>query len=147
MLKDKIKKETNEALKEKNEVKLSTLRMLGSEIHNAQIDSKEELGDEEVIKIIQKEAKKRKDAIEAYEKAGALERLEQEKQELAILQEYLPEEMGDEEIKTIIQESISQLGAKGPEDMGKVMGVVMGKTKGRADGNKVSSLVRELLNK
>lgn len=146
MIADTIKKQIVEAMKAKDEMKVATLKLLASELHNALIDKKREaLTADEEIAIVKREAKKRKDAIDAYKKAGADKRAEREEEELAILQVYLPKEMGDDELEKIVDEAIKQTGASSMGDMGKVMGVAMGKTKGKADGNRVSAIVRKKL--
>ncbi len=145
MIIDTIKKQIIEAMKAKDEIRLSTLKLLSSALYNAQIKKREELTEEEELEIVKREAKKRKDAIEAYEKAGATERAEKEKKELKILQEYLPEELSDEELKKIVDEVVSSMGATNMQDMGKVIGAVLGKCKGQADGKKVSEMVRSKL--
>lgn len=146
MIKNTLQKQINEAMKNKDEIKIMTLRMLSSAITNAEIKkNRESLTEEEEMAVIEKEAKKRKDAIEAYKKAGALERAEKEEKELAILSEFLPEEMSDGDIKEIVEKTVDEMNASSMADMGKVMGVVMGKIKGGADGNRVSALVKEKL--
>jgi len=146
MINDTIKKQIVEAMKAKDEVRVATLKLLASELHNAVIANKREaLTAEDELVIVKREAKKRKDAIEAYKKAGADKRTEREAKELVILQEFLPEEMGEEELEKIVDEVVTQTKASTMSDMGKVMGAVMGKTKGQADGNKVSALVRKKL--
>ncbi|MEJ2348045.1 MAG: GatB/YqeY domain-containing protein [Patescibacteria group bacterium] len=145
MIKDSIKKQIIEAMKAKDEIKLSTLKLLSSALHNAEIEKQRDLTEEEEIEIVKREAKKRKDAIEAYEKAKATDRAEKEKKELAILQEYLPEEMPDSELEKIVDEVISETKASSMQDMGRVIGAVMGKAKGKADGKKVSEMVRSKL--
>jgi hypothetical protein len=145
MITDKIKKQIIEAMKAKDEIRLSTFKLLSSALYNAQIKKREELSEEEELEIVKQEAKKRKDAIEVYEKAGATERAEKEKKELKILQEYLPEELSDEELKKIVDEVVSSMGATNMQDMGKAIGAVLGKCKGQADGKKVSEMVRSKL--
>ena len=148
MITDKLQAQINKALKEKDNIRVSTLRMLSAALHNAEIDKKrEKLTKEEELVIVKKEAKKRKDAIEIYEKGGAKEKAEQEKKELLILKEFLPEEMGDAEIEKIVSKSITQVGASSMADMGKVIGVVMKESKGQADGSKVSEMVKKKLSK
>lgn len=147
MITDDIKKQIVEAMKAKDEIRLSTLKLLSSALHNAEIDKRGDLTEEEELEVVRSEAKKRKDAIGAYEKAGATGRAEKEKEELVILQEYLPQELSDEEIEKIVDETISATDAENIKDMGKVIGFVMGKAKGRADGKKVSELVRLKLSK
>jgi len=147
MITDTIKKQIIEAMKAKDEIRLSTLKLLSSALYNAQIKKREELSEKEELEIVSREAKMRKDAIEAYEKVGEKERAEKEKKELKILREYLPEELSDEELKKIVDEVVSSTGATSIKDMGKVIGAVLGKCKGRADGKKVSEMVRSKLSK
>ncbi len=146
MISDTIYEKIKEAMKSGDEVKLSTLKLLSSAFHNAEIDKKrEKLTEEEELEIVRFEAKKRKDAIEVYKKANAKDRVKREEEELAILQEYLPKDLSKEEIDNLVDESIKQTGATSMADMGKVMGIVMGKTKGRADGNQVMEVVKAKL--
>ncbi len=145
MITGKVKKQIIEAMKAKDELKLSTLKLLSSALYNEQIKKREELSKEEELEIVKREAKKRKDAIEAYEKVGATERAEKEKKELKILQEYLPEELSDEELKKIVDEVVSSMGATNMQDVGKAIGAVLEKCKGQADGKKVSEMVRSKL--
>lgn len=146
MLVDNIKKQILEAMKAKDAIRLSTLKMLSAALTNAEIDKKrEELTAEEELKVVQAEAKKRKDAIELYNKGGAEDKAKKEQEELEILQEYLPKELSDEELDVIVGDSIKQSGAKTIADLGKVMGIVMGRVQGRADGGRVSTLVRQKL--
>ena len=146
MIKDDLGKKITDALKEKDEVRVMTLRMLSSALTNAEIEKKrEKLTPEEEFVVVKKEAKKRKDAIEAYEAAGAKERAEKEKKELSILEAFLPEEMLDEKLEGLVMEAIKEIGATGLQDMGKVMGAVMGKVKGEAAGDRVLAVVKEKL--
>ena len=145
MITDTIQKQITEAMKARDEIRLSTLKLLSSFLHNAKIDKRGELTEEEEIVVVKKEAKKRKDAIEIYERVGEKERAEREKKELAILETYLPQEMGDEELEKIVEATINELGAKSLADMGRLMGAVMGKVGGQADGTRVSAMVKEKL--
>ena len=145
MIADTITQKIGEALKAHDEVRLSTLRMLSSALNYELIAKQHKLNDEEEIVVVKKEAKKRKDAIEAYEKASALDRADKERAELKILQEYLPEEMSDEELNKLVTEALNQTGAKALSDMGRVIGMVMAKAKGRADGSKVANLIKSKL--
>ncbi|RLC28682.1 GatB/YqeY domain-containing protein [Candidatus Woesebacteria bacterium] len=145
MITEKIKKQIIEAMKAGDKLRMSTLKLLSSAMHNAQIKKQEDLSEEEELEIVRREAKKRKDAIEAYKKVGADERAEKEKKELVILQEYLPKDLSDEEIEKIVEEAIMSTGAASMKDMGKVIGVAVGKCKGQADGKKVSEIVRTKL--
>lgn len=132
-------------MKAKDEIRLSTLKLLSSEIHNARIAKMADLTKEEELEVVQKEAKKRRDAIEAYKKAGAVDRAEREEKELKILQEYLPKEFSEEELSKLVDKAISATGAENIKDMGRVIGQVMSKAKGRADGKKVAEIVKNKL--
>lgn len=146
MLIKTIKEKIYEAMKAKDEVKTSTLKLLLSELINAEIaKNREELTRQEEIKVVKSEAKKRKDAIFIYRKAKALEKAEREEKELEILKEFLPEEMDDGELKRMVDGVISETGAKTVSEMGKVIGLVMGKAEGKADGKRISEIVREKL--
>lgn len=145
MISDTITKEIAKALKEKDEIRLSTLRMLSSALHYEKIALQRELNEKEEIRVVQREIKKRKDAIEAYEKAGAKDRAETEKKESEILAEYLPEQMNSAQVEKIVDETIKELSANSISEMGKVMGMLVPKLEGRADNKMVSELVREKL--
>ncbi len=145
MILDTINKQIVEAMKAKDEIRLSTLKLLLSALHNAKIDKRGDLTEEEELEIVRREAKKRKDAIEAYKKAGATDRAEKEEKELAILQEFLPKELSDEEVSKLVDEAITTTSASSMQDMGKVIGAVVAKAKGRADGKKVAEMARRKL--
>jgi len=135
------------ALKNKEVEKLSTLRLLKSAIKNYEIEQKNEVGDDDVIKIIQREIKQRKDSIESFSTSGRQGLADKEEKEMEILQKYMPEQLPDDELEKIIETAISEIGATSLVDMGKVMGKVMPQIAGRADGNHVSSKVREVLSR
>lgn len=148
MLKDKIQEELKAAMIAKNEEKLSTIRMLKSAIQYYEIQkggAGYEATDEDIVEVIGREIKKRRESIELYVKGGRQELADKEQRELDMLQEYLPEQMSEDEIRIAVDEAISQTGASSIADMGKVMGALMPKTKGKADGSLVSSIVREKL--
>ncbi len=150
MLLDQIQEDLKQAQLERQEIKVSTLRMLVSEIRYSAISKSEdhqEISDEQVTQVILKEAKKRRESIASFEQAGRAELVEKEQSELKVLEAYLPEQMGDEQLGKIVDESISQTGASEVKDMGKVIGMVMGKIKGQADGARVSQLIKERLTK
>lgn len=149
MLKDKIQEDLKQAMLSKAEEKLSTIRMLKSALQYFEIQkggAGYEATDEDVIEVVGREIKKRKESIEMFEKGGRQELADKEKRELETLQNYLPEQLSEGAIRTLVDEAISQTGAATISDMGKVMGALMPKTKGRADGGMVSSIVREKLN-
>jgi len=145
MLLETIQNDLKTALKERNELQVSTLRLLLSETHNRQIEKQAELVDEDIVGVLRKEVKKRQESIEAYEKGGRQELADKESKELIILSKYLPQEMSPKELEKIVKEVIVEVGAQGPSDFGKVMGVIMGKVKGKIDGTKVADAVKKLL--
>jgi len=145
-LKEKINADLLSAMKAKEEVKLGALRMLKAAIIKFEVsgNKKIEVTDENVLQIIGKEVKQRKDSIEAYKKGAREDLAVKEEAEMKILQLYLPEQMGEDELKTLISQTISQTGAT-VKDFGKVMGSVMAQAKGKADGQTVTRLVKEIL--
>lgn len=145
MIGDTITQKIGEALKAHDEIRLSTLRLLSSALNYEFIAKQHKLSENEELVVVRKEAKKRKEAIEAYEKAGYKDRAEKEAKELSILQEYLPPEVSDDKIAKLIDEAIKETGASAISDMGKVIGLVKSKTKGAADGAKVAELVKSKL--
>lgn len=145
MLLATIQNDLKTALKEKNELQVSTLRLLLAETHNRQIEKQAELTEEDIVAVLRKEAKKRQESVEAYEKGGRQELADKESKELLILSKYLPQEMSPQELEKIVKEVIGKVGAQGAGDFGKVMGGVMGKVKGQIDGAKVSEAVKKLL--
>lgn len=147
-LKKKIQEDLKKALKEGDTLKRSVLRMLKAEINNAEIAKKrKELNENEILEVVMKEVKKRKDAILAYKQGGREDAAKSEQKEMEILEGYLPKKLTEEKLKKIIQEVLKKTGAKNESDFGKVMGVLMPKIKGRADGAAVSVLVKKELSK
>lgn len=150
MLKDKLTEDMKAAMIAHDEQKLSVIRMLKSAIQYFEIQ-KGGAGyvatDEDIQDVIAKEVKKRREAIDLYEKGGRPELAEKEMQEMAILQTYLPEQMSEEEISKLVDRAITETNASSMQDMGKVMGILMPKVKGKADSGIVSSIVREKLSK
>ncbi|MBT4314884.1 MAG: GatB/YqeY domain-containing protein [Candidatus Magasanikbacteria bacterium] len=142
-----ITERQTEAQKSKDELRLSVLRMLWSEIKNIEIDKKKELDDKEIQQIAARQIKQLKDANKDFSSAGRDDLVSKNEAEIKILEEYLPEQMGDEELTKIIESVISETGANEPGDIGKVMGAVMKKAQGQADGNKVRELASHLLSK
>jgi len=146
MLEKKINDELKQALKEKDSVKLSVLRLLKSEIHNYLISKKlKEVKDEEIYTIIQKQIKRHMDSVEQFKKGNRSDLADKEAKELEILKVYMPEMLSEEKVRSVVKETIEELQAAGKKDFGKVMKAVMEKIKGRADGKMISSLVGELL--
>ena len=145
MLKETIDKDLVEAMKSKDENTLLVLRGLKSSLKNKEIEKQKDLDDTDVMGVIQSQIKSRRDSVELYEKGGRAELADKEKKEIDILQKYLPEQMSEEEIRTIVKKAIEQTGATEIKDMGKVMGSVMPETKGKADGSLISKIVKEEL--
>ncbi len=148
MLKQKLQEELKQSMLAKDELKTSVLRMVLSAINYCEIQkggAGYEATDEDVLAVIQKEAKQRKDSIGQFKNAGRQELVDKETKELEILQAYLPQQMSDEEIRNLVKEAVTQTGAKTIAEMGKVMGALMPKVKGKADGSLVSKIVREEL--
>lgn len=142
---DTITQKIGEAMKAKDEIRLSTLRMLSSALNYEFIAKQHKLDKEEELAVVRREIKMRKDAIEAYEKAGAKDRVEKETAEMKILEEYLPVQMTDEELEKLVDGVIAQSQASVVRDMGQVIGLVMGQAKGMADGVRVALLVKQKL--
>lgn len=145
MIRDNLQKQIVDAMKARDEVRVSTLKMLSSELHNAEIDNRGELNEEQELSVVNKEAKKRRDAIEAYEKGGASDKAAREKQELAILEEFMPAQMGDDELVSLVDQAIMETTPQGMPDMGRVIGIVKAKAGSSADGSRIASLVKEKL--
>lgn len=149
-LKEKITSDLKEAMKAGETKKRDTLRLLDSAIKNTEIEKKkreEGLNDEEVLEVISRAVKQRQDSIKQFEDGGRPELAESEKEELAILMPYLPAQLSKEEVQKVVEETISQMGATSPADLGKVMGAAMAKMKGQTDGNIVRQIASEILSK
>ena len=148
-LKNKLQSDLNEAIKSRNMVVAETIRMVLTAITNEEVAGKEkkELSDAEVIAVLTREAKKRREASEAFEQGGRADRAAAERAEGEVIASYLPEQLTEDEIKKLISETIAAVGASGPADMGKVMGSLKSKVAGKADGAMVFSLVKAALNK
>ena len=133
------------AMKAGDAVRVATLRMAMAAAHNRQIELGRELTDADVVEVLDRQVKQRRESIELYRQGGRPELADAEEAEMAILREYLPEPLTDAELERLARESVAATGAKGPADMGRVMGALVPQTKGRADGKAVSDLVRRLL--
>jgi uncharacterized protein YqeY len=146
MLEEKLNQDYVQAMKSKEALKVSTVNFLRAQLKNVRIDQrKEKLSDEEVVVVIKKQMKQRQDSIEQYEKGGRPDLADKEKQELAILKSYLPQEMPEAELRRIVEEAVKQTNASSMKDMGNVMKIVTAKAAGRADNRAVSELVKKVL--
>ena len=146
-MKEKLSSDLRNAQKSRDSLKTDTLRLLLSEIKNKEIDLRREIENEEIISILVTQIKKRKEAASIYEENGRKDFSEKELKESSFLESYLPEQVGEEELKKRIQEILADIGAQSPRDMGKVMKIVIPEFKGKADGAIIKDLVSELLGK
>ncbi|MEA3249705.1 MAG: GatB/YqeY domain-containing protein [Patescibacteria group bacterium] len=152
---ERLEKDLTAAVKARNASVVSVLRMLRAELKNAEISKTAELKEDEVIAVIGKEVKKLKDSIDSFEKGGRQDLVDQTKAELDIMSGYMPEEMGDDELRAIVKAKREALGPSTTlgtgeltqADFGRLMKEVMAEVKGKAQGNRVSTLVKEELNK
>jgi uncharacterized protein YqeY len=144
-LKQRITDDMKTAMRAKEAGRLGAIRMLTAAIKQKEVDERVELDDTAVIAIVDKLLKQRKDSIEAFEKAGRQDLADQEKSEVAVLSAYLPQRLSAEEVAAEVKAIVAELGAKGPGDMGKVMGAVKAKLAGKADMGQVSAAVKAAL--
>ena len=146
-LRDRLTEDMKQAMKDKEagKLKLSVIRMVRSAAKNVEIDRHKELDDNELLDVVAKEVKMRRDSLDEFRKAGRPELLAVLEQEIAILMEYLPEQMSEAEVRALVTQAVADAQAASAKDMGKVMALLMPKVKGRADGKLVNSIVKELL--
>jgi uncharacterized protein YqeY len=144
-LKERLMEDMKDSMKKGDQVKLSAIRMVRAGIKNKEIELGRELKDEDVISVISSAIKQRKDSYDQFLNAKRMDLAEKEKREIEVLSIYLPEQMGEEDIKRRIREIISETGATTSKDIGRVMKVLMPELKGKADGNLVNKIAREML--
>jgi hypothetical protein len=146
-LKATVQSDLHDAMRARDKVRSGVLRMVLTSITNEEVSGKEarELSDDEVLKVLAKEAKKRKEAATAYRDAGHPERAEAEEAELVVLEAYLPAQLGDEELQAIVAQAVAETGATGMPQMGQVMKAAQGLVAGRADGGRVAAAVKAAL--
>ncbi len=144
-LKQRLTDEIKIAMKTKDQLRKNVITMIRADIKQIEVDKRVELSDEDVIEIISKQAKQRKDSIEEFRKGCRDDLAQQAEDELKVLMEYLPEQLSEEEIEAVIKEVITDTGATSMKDMGKIMAAAMPKLKGRADGKIVNQIVRNIL--
>lgn len=145
-MREKILEDLKNAMKAQDKKTLSVIRMVKGAIQNEELNTKKELTDEEVINIISKQIKTRKESIIEFEKASRQDLIDQTKEEIEILDKYMPEQLSDEEVNKIIMDAIEEVKPSSIRDMGKIMNAVNPKLKGRTDMGKVSSIIKEKLN-
>lgn len=143
---EQLQQDMKTALKNKEKEKLSTIRMVRAAIKRAEIDQRGSLSEDQVLDVIVREVKQRKEAIAEYKKADRQDLVEKEQAQLAVLESYLPKQLTEEELEQLIRETIDQLGVTSKKEIGKVMKTVMPKVKGKADGKVVNQIAQKLLN-
>ena len=145
-LKDNLLKELKEAMQAKDTIRKDTITMLRAAILQIEKDTQKELSEDDMLAIVAKEVKKRKESLTEYEKAGRDDIVENLNKEIKILEVYLPEQLTEDEIRELVLAAIKEVGAESPKDMGKVMQNVRAKTQGKADGKVISEIVKAELN-
>lgn len=145
-IRDQLAEDMKTAMREKQKERLSAIRLIRSEILNKDKEKGQETPEEDILKVLQSMIKKRMDAAEQYDKGARPELAEKERNEITLIQTYLPAQLDDEGIRKAAEAVISEVGASSPKDMGKVMGVLSKQLSGRATGGRISQIVKELLN-
>lgn len=144
-LNETLMADLKESMKNKDALKKSVVTMIRAAVKQKEVDERITLTDDDILDIISKQQKQRKDALAEFEKAGREDLVEQTKQEIEILASYLPQQLTDEELETIVADAIKQTNAQSMKDMGKIMGKVNEVAKGRADGKRINEMVKKLL--
>lgn len=144
-LSERLQEDLKKAMKDKDKVRLSVIRMVRSAVKNREIEIGATLSDDEVNVVIQKELKQRRDSLQAFESAGRTDLIDEVKAEINVLTGYLPAQLTEDELRTIVQRIISEVGAQGKSDVGKVMGKLMPEIRGKADGKLAQQVVQSLL--
>ncbi len=144
-LRERLTEEMKVAMKQRDDLRLSAIRLVRSAVKNREIDQKRELDDQAIAEVIASLAKQRRESIRLFLEAGRSDLVEKEEKELAVLLDFLPQQLSREEVVTLVLEAIAESGAQGARDMGKVMKVLMPRIAGRADGKMVNDVVREKL--
>jgi uncharacterized protein YqeY len=144
-LSERLNEDMKQMMKSGDKFALTVVRMIRSAVKNAEIDAKRTLTDDEVMDILTREIKQRRDALQEFEKAGREDLANQAKAEVEVIQRYMPQPLTEEELISIVEETVNEVGATSKGDMGKVMSALMPKVKGRADGKQVNAVVQRLL--
>ena len=144
-LKDRLTDDLKEAMKNKEQVRKSVVTLIRAGIKQCEVDTRQELTDEDIISLISKQLKQRKDALVDFEKANRTDLIEQTNQEIAILENYLPKQLDDVELKEIIIKVVEEVGATSMKDMGKIMDRTFSLVEGRADGKRINAMVKQIL--
>jgi uncharacterized protein YqeY len=144
-LSEQLNEDMKQFMKSGDKFALSVVRMLRSAVKNVEIDQRRTISDDEVLDILSREIKQRKDASSEFQKAGRQDLVDQAHAEIEVIQKYMPQALTEDELQQIVQQTIVQVGASSRADMGKVMSAVMPQVKGRADGKKINEVVQRLL--
>lgn len=144
-LRERLNDELKASMKSRDEIKLSVIRMIRSSVKNREIEQKQELDDRGIVEIISSLCKQRRESIRLFKEAGRQDLVDKEEKELALLMDFLPQQLTRAELEDIIKKTIAECGAQGPKDMGRVMKALQPAVAGRADGKLVSDVVKELL--
>ncbi|AJE02356.1 GatB/YqeY domain-containing protein [Geobacter pickeringii] len=145
LLRDRLNEEMKGAMRARDEVRLSAIRLVRSTVKNREIEVKHELSDQEITEVVSTLVKQRRESIRLFSEAGRTDLVEKEERELALLLEFLPQQLTREEVEALVVAAIAESGAQGARDMGKVMKVLMPRVAGKADGSMISTLVKEKL--
>lgn len=141
----RLNEDMKQAMRSKDKESLQVIRMLKAAVQNEQINTGQELTEEEELTVLSREMKQRRDSLTEFEKADRTDLADKVKKEIVIVEKYLPAQLSEDEIRSIVSDAIAKNGAASPKEFGKVMGAVMPKVKGKADGNQVNAIVKELL--
>ncbi len=144
-LRERLNDDLKTAMRAGDAPRRTVLRYLLSDIHNQEIEKKGEIDDEAITRLLGRQAQQRRDSIEAFRKGGRDDLVSKEEAELALIVEYLPQQLTDDEVRDLAAKAVADAGASGPQDMGRVMGALMPRVRGRADGKAVSAVVSEML--
>ena len=144
-MKSRLEDDLRQAMRDRDTLRRDVIRYMRSEIRNQEIRVQDDLDDQGVIQVLSRQAQQRRDSIEAFSEANRNDLVEKEQAELAIIIEYLPQQMSREEITELVRQVVTEVGAEGPGDMGKVMSRIMPQVRGRAEGREVNAIVMETL--
>ena len=144
-LKSTLDDHLKQAMRSRDNLRRDVIRYIRSEIRNQEIKVQHDLDDQEVIQVLARQAQQRRDSIEAFQAADRDDLVQREQSELALIIEYLPQQMTEQEIVELVHKAVAEVGAQGPSDMGKVMGRIMPQVRGRAEGRAVSAAVSQIL--
>ena len=141
----RLNDDMKQAMRDRDVLRRDVIRYLRSEVKNQEIRDQKELDDAGVIQVLSRQAQQRRDSIEAYRDADRQDLVDKEESELSVIMAYLPQQMTQEEITALVQKVVAEVGASGPEDMGKVMGAIMPQVRGKAEGREVNAIVQQTL--